>query len=151
MSLLRLLSVSAFASICVMQAVAQLPAAPKLTQPATPFSSTPFYSPQYTLPKTFTFVGPKLFKSSPPLTAQQTAPPSPSDLEKAKAGLEKAMAALAAGKAKILTAANEGCFTMRSYGFTAGDFQSGAPKPSTSTTCTPARGVTLKDATTTAK
>jgi len=144
MSLLRLLSVSAFASICVMQAVAQLPAAPKLTQPATPFSSTPFYSPQYTFPRTFTFVTPPSSAPSPfVLNTQKPAPDSP-DVAKAKAGLAALMA-------KTHVTANDTCFTMRTYGFTAGDFQSGAPRPSTSTTCTPARGVTLKDATTTAK
>jgi hypothetical protein len=43
-------------------------------------------------------------------------------------------------------AKNDGCFAMRTYGFTAGDFKSGAPKPSTATKCTAAHTVTLKDA-----
>ncbi len=148
MSLLRLLSAYTFASVCVMSAAAQRPVPPLLSAPAPGF---PLSSPQETLPKTFTFVAPSpalpksfafaappLFKTSPPRTTEQTPPASPSDEMKAKAGL--------AAMEKTLAANNEGCYTMRSYGFTAGDLHS-SPRPSTSTTCTPAHTVTLKNAT----
>jgi len=54
-----------------------------------------------------------------------------------------ALERLKESKTKILQlqgnmAQNEGCFTLRSYGFTANDLKSDAPRPSTSTTCTPA-------------
>jgi hypothetical protein len=65
-------------------------------------------------------------------------PATPADIQRAIA-LER----LRESKAKILQlqgnlAQNEGCFTLRSYGFTADDLKSDAPRPSTSTTCTPA-------------
>jgi hypothetical protein len=141
MSLLRLLTASALASVCVVSAAAQLPAPPKLA-PAPPASSA-FSSPQSTFPKTFTFVTPKLITIPPQKNAQPPAPPDPSDLAKAQAGLAALMKKLPAK----LTASNDACYTMRSYGFTPGDFQSGAPKPSTSTTCTPAHTVSFKDTT----
>jgi hypothetical protein len=65
-------------------------------------------------------------------------PASPADIQTAIA-LER----LKESKAKVLQlrgnlAQNEGCFTLRSYGFTADDLKSDSPRPSTSTTCTPA-------------
>jgi len=139
MSLLRLLSASAsaFAAVCAMSAAAQSPVAPT----PTPFTSTPtpFSTFHYTLPPSSSFLSPPSWSSSP-LTAQQAAPATPFILLKAKPA--------PAPTPKILTATNDGCFTMRSYGFTAGDLRS-APRLSSSTTCTPAHTVTLKDATVT--
>jgi len=43
-------------------------------------------------------------------------------------------------------AQDEGCYTLRSYGFTPDDLKSANPRPSTSTTCTPASTGKTKEA-----
>jgi hypothetical protein len=73
-------------------------------------------------------------------------PATPADIQRAIA-LDR----LRESKTKILQlqgnlAQNEGCFTLRSYGFTADDLKSADPHPSTSTTCTPASTGKTKEA-----